>query len=94
MLIRLGLQAALTALFGVLAVLTLVKPDWIEWAFKIDPDRGSGALEWVIVIVLAVGCVASGVATGITWRGLRPAPTSDRVADRGDADEVPSFPGP
>lgn len=36
-----------------MAVLTLSTPQWIERVFGIDPDRGSGSLEWIIVAVLA-----------------------------------------
>jgi hypothetical protein len=32
-----------------LLVVTLVWKDWLEIVFKIDPDAGSGALEWLIV---------------------------------------------
>jgi hypothetical protein len=43
--------ACLTAL---MAVITTVWHDWIEVVFGVDPDRGSGSLEWLIVVALAV----------------------------------------
>jgi len=36
---------------GALLVVTLAWHDWIEIVFRVDPDRGSGWLEWVIVSV-------------------------------------------
>jgi hypothetical protein len=29
--------------------LTAAQPDWIEAVFGVDPDRHSGAVEWVVV---------------------------------------------
>ena len=49
--------AALGAVALVLLALTLVWNDWIELLFRIDPDAGSGSLEWAICIAL-IGSVA------------------------------------
>jgi len=35
-----------------IVVLTLLWRDWIEVVFGIDPDRGSGVLEWAIIVGL------------------------------------------
>lgn len=45
-------------------LLTLIAPQWIERVFGIDPDRGSGALEWIIVGVLVVIAV---VMIALAW---------------------------
>ena len=55
----------------ILALLTLVWHDWIEIVFRIDPDGGSGALEWLIVVVLAVAGLVFAVLAQIEWRRLR-----------------------
>ena len=31
--------------------MTVVWKDWIELVFKVDPDAGSGAVEWSIMVV-------------------------------------------
>lgn len=45
------IEAIAASLSGLLFLLTLVWPDWIESAFGVDPDQHSGALEWVVVAV-------------------------------------------
>ena len=67
--LRLGLAGASL----VLALLTLVWKDWIEIVFRVDPDGGSGALEWLIVGVLAGASLAFGALAGLEWRRLRAA---------------------
>ena len=37
---------------GLLALITVVWHDWIEWTFRIDPDHGNGDLEWIVVAFL------------------------------------------
>jgi len=34
---------------AVAAMLTAIWPNWIELAFRVDPDYGSGAFEWGLV---------------------------------------------
>ena len=46
---RARLEFVLAGIFAALAILTAFVRDWIEVVFKVDPDAGSGALEWVIV---------------------------------------------
>ncbi len=71
--IRIIVQFALAALFLAVAVVTVIEPEWIEVVFGIDPDRGSGALEWVIVLalgVLAVVAAGFGARTVIQRRRI------------------------
>jgi len=42
-------EAGLGLITGVLFLLTLVRRDWIEALFGIDPDNHSGSLEFMIV---------------------------------------------
>ena len=62
--VRMVIEYILAAVFVVLAVITLTTPQWIEALFGIDPDRGSGALEWVIVTLFGLlAVVAAGLGT-------------------------------
>jgi hypothetical protein len=55
--VRFRLTALASGLSASLFVITLVWRDWIELVFRIDPDRRSGSLEWLIaggLFVLAI----------------------------------------
>ena len=62
--VRTIVEFALAAVFVLLAILTAVNPQWIEAVFGIDPDGGSGGLEWVTVVAFgALALVAAGLGT-------------------------------
>jgi len=67
---RYWLEVGLGTLSGILFVLTLMVPDWIEAVVRVDPDQHSGSLEWVIVAVLAVTTVVSSLLACREWRRL------------------------
>jgi hypothetical protein len=52
--IRFWIEVGLASLAAITAGITVLIPQWIERVFHVDPDRGSGALEWLIVGALAV----------------------------------------
>jgi hypothetical protein len=57
---RYWLEVICSAAAALLGVLTAIVPDWIEEVFHVDPDAGSGALEWGIVVVLLAIAIALG----------------------------------
>jgi hypothetical protein len=65
---RFWIELALAAVTGVLAVVTLISHEWIEIVFGVDPDGGSGALEWGIVVVLALATVVFALLARVEWR--------------------------
>jgi hypothetical protein len=76
---RFWLEAALSVSTAVLTVMTLISREWVEIIFGIDPDHGSGALEWAIVIGLAL----TTVLLSLLARGNGGRRPSNRRLDRG-----------
>ncbi|MFC9294072.1 ABC transporter permease [Streptomyces sp. NPDC057011] len=62
------IEAFLAAVSGILFVLTLAWPDWIEGIFEVDPDQHSGALEWVVVAVLLCATAVFSLLARSEWR--------------------------
>src|SRR5262249_6752839 len=62
--VEIGIAGAAAAL----AVLTSAWPDWSETIFRVNPDAGSGALEWGIVGLLCLIFLTLSVAAGIEMR--------------------------
>lgn len=65
---------AVAALF--LGTLTLAVPDWIEVAFRVDPDAGSGAAEVLVAAGFLVLSVAMLLLARHEWRRALAAPTT------------------
>jgi len=69
---RYWFELSLAVLAGALAVLTLVNREWIELVFGVDPDEGSGALEWGIVFALGGVALISAVVARAERRRVIP----------------------
>jgi hypothetical protein len=67
---RAGYEVGLAAMLAVMTLITALWPAWIEGLTGLDPDRGTGELEWLIVVVLLVTTLST---SRIAWRDLRAA---------------------
>jgi hypothetical protein len=54
---RVSIEVVLAVISAALCVLTLVFPEWIEELTGLEPDAGSGALEWLVAGVFLVAAV-------------------------------------
>jgi hypothetical protein len=60
---RLHIEVVLAVISAALCVLTLAIPEWIEELTGLQPDAGSGVLEWIIAgIFLAAAAVSAALA--------------------------------
>jgi hypothetical protein len=66
----LRIEVVLALISAALCVLTLVFPKWIKALTGLEPDAGSGALEWNVAGVLFVATVVSAVLARRDFRRL------------------------
>ncbi len=72
---RFWFAAGLTLVTGVLALITPLWPDWIEFLSGWDPDHHDGSVERRIVFGLFLLTAAFFAAAAVEWRrALRPRP--------------------
>jgi hypothetical protein len=69
---RYWVAVGLAILASGLLILTLLSKEWIELLFGVDPDRGSGALEWAIVGFTGGVAIISAFAARWEWRRVHP----------------------
>jgi hypothetical protein len=62
------IEALLALGNAALLVMTVLWKDWIEIVFNIDPDAGSGAVEWGIVVVTLLLTIAFLGLARSEWR--------------------------
>jgi hypothetical protein len=65
---RFWIELALAVLSFAALALTLIARDWIEKLTGLDPDHGSGAVEWAVVVILLVTTVATSTLARREWR--------------------------
>ena len=62
------IEIGLAAITGLLALITPIFPDWIEFVSGWDPDQHNGSVEWMIVAGLFVVTVVMAALAAIEWR--------------------------
>ena len=68
---RFWLETGIAIVTGILFVITLVRNDWIEIVFGVDPDNRNGSLEWLIVGVLLAVTITLFILASYEWRRAR-----------------------
>jgi hypothetical protein len=64
---RSWIETSIAAVSALLALVTLVWPDWIEAAFGVDPDRHSELLEWAVAAALVVATGVMSLLARAEW---------------------------
>jgi hypothetical protein len=72
--LRFWIELAIALLNLGILTCTFLWPQWIELAFNIDPDAGSGAAEWWLVAATAAISITCFVLMRIEWRRLSNQP--------------------
>jgi hypothetical protein len=72
-------EAIAAGLSGLLFLLTLAWPDWIEGVFGVDPDHHNATFEWVIVAGLLAAATTFGYLARRKWVAVRRAQLGSRV---------------
>ena len=67
---RLRIQVVLAVISAALSILTMVLPTWIEELTGLEPDAGSGALEWAIAGIFLAAAVVSALLARRSYRRL------------------------
>jgi uncharacterized membrane protein len=62
------IEIGLAAITGLLALITPVFPDWIEFVSGWDPDQHDGSVERMIVLGLFVATIVMVALAAIEWR--------------------------
>ena len=70
---RFWLETVMAIITGILFVITLIRNDWIEIVFGVDPDKNNGTFEWLIVGVLFVVTITLIILASYEWRKARTA---------------------
>ena len=70
---RFWLETGIAIITGILFVITLIRNDWIEIVFRVDPDNNNGTFEWLIVGALLVVTITLFILASYEWRRTRAA---------------------
>ena len=68
---RFWIESILASITGIFAIVTLFWHDWIETIFGVDPDKGNGSAEWLVVLILAIITLSLAFGARLEWRRAR-----------------------
>jgi hypothetical protein len=66
-----GAETGLAGTSLLLLLATLAWSEWIEFVFRVDPDRGNGSLEWLIVALLALATALFSARARTQWKQIQ-----------------------
>jgi hypothetical protein len=64
------IEVVLAIVFALLAVSTMVDPQWIEHLLQFDPDSGSGGAEWLVTTAFGMASLVAALFAGRDLRTL------------------------
>jgi len=70
---RFWLETGIAIITGILFVITLIRNDWIEIVFRVDPDNNNGTFEWLIVGALLLVTITLFILASYEWGRTRAA---------------------
>ena len=83
---RFWLETLLAAVNGVLALFTLLVPDWLERFTDVDEDAGDGSIErWIVAVFLVVSVTFVLLARSEWHRAVALMRSGNAARDRGGA---------
>ena len=62
--LRMRIEVVLAIVFALLAVSTIIDPQWIEHVLEFDPDSGSGDAEWLVTAAFGMASLVAAVCAG------------------------------
>jgi hypothetical protein len=65
---RFWVQVGLGSVTAALTVITIISREWIEVVFGVDPDHGSGVVEWGVVVALGAATVLLVLLARVEWQ--------------------------
>lgn len=65
---RFWIEAGLSILSLLLAICTILVPQWIEVLFGVEPDEGSGSFEVLITVIAIAVTAVFALAARFEWR--------------------------
>lgn len=63
-------EVILAIVFALLAISTMIEPQWIERLFEVSPDAGSGESEWGITVVFGAASLISALLARRSWQQI------------------------
>lgn len=65
--LRMRIEVVFAVVFALLAIVTILDPQWMEQLFEFHPDHGSGEAEWGLTAMFGVASVLTWLMAGRDW---------------------------